>query len=79
VKKILILEQKNGAMLSGKTGTGWENAVINGTPFNGWFIGYVEKGGNTYIFATNIEASNQASSGKAKEITLNILKDKNIY
>jgi bla regulator protein BlaR1 len=79
VKEILVLEQKNGAMLSGKTGTGWENAVINGTPINGWFIGYVEKNGNTYIFATNIEASNYASSGKAKEITLNILKDKNIY
>jgi bla regulator protein BlaR1 len=46
---------------------------------NGRFIGYVEKDGNTYIFATNIEASNNASSGKAKEITLNILGDKHIY
>lgn len=79
VKQILIMEQKNGATLSGKTGTGWENAVINGIPINGWFIGYVEKDGNTYIFATNIEAANNATGGKAKEITLNILKDKNIY
>lgn len=79
VKEILVMEQKNGAILSGKTGTGWENAVINGTPINGWFLGYVEKDGNTYVFATNIEAANNASSSKAKEITLNILKEKHIY
>jgi beta-lactamase class D len=30
--------------------------VINGVPINGYFIGYVEKYGNIYLFATNIEA-----------------------
>ncbi|WP_051271178.1 class D beta-lactamase [Shimazuella kribbensis] len=79
VKQILVMEQKNGAVLSGKTGTGWKDAVINGVPINGWFVGYVEKEGNTYIFATNIEAENNATSGKAKEITFNILRDKHIY
>jgi bla regulator protein BlaR1 len=79
VKQILVLEEKNGAILSGKTGLGWKDAVINGVPINGWFVGYVEKDGNTYIFATNIEAENNATSGKAKEITFNILRDKHIY
>ncbi|MED1469857.1 penicillin-binding transpeptidase domain-containing protein [Bacillus salipaludis] len=79
VKKILVIDHKNGALLSGKTGTGWANGEINGTPINGWFIGYVEKKGETYIFTTNIEADHNASSSKAKDITLRILKDKGIY
>ncbi len=79
VKNILVLEKTNGAILSGKTGTGWKDAEINGIPVNGYFIGYVEKDGNTYLFATNIEATNNASSGKAKEITLKVLHDLQIY
>ncbi|MBI0579466.1 class D beta-lactamase [Neobacillus cucumis] len=79
VKKILVMDQKDGALLSGKTGTGWKDGVINGIPVNGNFIGYVEKDGNAYIFATNIEADNLASSSKAKQITLQILKDKKIF
>lgn len=79
VKQIIKLEEKNGAVLSGKTGTGWKDAVINGVPINGNFVGYVEKDGNVYVFATNIEANDLATSGKAKEITLKILNDLGIY
>ncbi|SHF40493.1 Beta-lactamase class D [Seinonella peptonophila] len=79
VKQALVLEEKNKAVLSGKTGTGWKDAQINGIPINGTFIGYVEKDNNTYLFATNIEAADKATSGKAKEITLKILHDKKIY
>ncbi len=79
VKKILVLDEKNGAVLSGKTGTGWKDAVINGTPVNGYFVGYVEKKGNVYFFATNIEAKDTASGGKARAITLQILHDKRIF
>lgn len=79
VKKIMVLEEKNGAILFGKTGTGWKDAQLNGIPVNGNFIGYVEKDGNTYLFATNIEATENASGGKAKAITLSILQNKQIY
>ncbi|PTM57531.1 penicillin-binding transpeptidase domain-containing protein [Desmospora activa] len=76
VRDILILEQTEEYTLSGKTGAGfkqeWEEPVL------GWFIGVLEKDGKRYTFVTNIEGE-QASSGKAKEITLQILRDKGLY
>lgn len=75
VKDSIKLERKEGALLSGKTGTG----TVNGKNINGWFIGYVESGRNTYFFATNIQNENNANGSKAAEITLSILKEKGIY
>lgn len=75
VKEAIKLEEKNNEILSGKTGTG----TVNGNDINGWFIGYVENGENTYFFATNIENKENASGVKAAEITLSILKDMGIY
>lgn len=79
VKKIIVLSDNNGAVLSGKTGSG---ADSDGRYINGWFIGYVEKGGNVYIFAANIEptgdSGNAASGQTAKDITMEILKDKGL-
>lgn len=76
VRDILILEQTEEYTLSGKTGTGfnqeWKDPVL------GWFVGVLEKDGKRYFFVTNIEGE-QASSGKAKEITLQILRDKGLY
>ncbi len=75
VKNILKISENNGAVLSGKTGTGTEN----GKNKNGWFIGYVEKNNHTFFFATNIQNQDDATGKKATEITLSILKDKKIY
>lgn len=75
IKQILRLSEKDGAVLSGKTGTG----VINDKNTNGWFIGYVEKDDNTFIFATNIQGKNNATGKSAVNITLSILSEKNIY
>ncbi len=75
VKKVLRLSEKGGAALSGKTGTG----SVNGKSINGWFIGYVEKHGNTFIFATNICSEDNANGSTAMQITLDILYDKDIY
>jgi bla regulator protein BlaR1 len=79
VKDSLLLYESNGAFLSGKTGTG----LANKTQGNGWFIGYVEIGSNTYFFATNIQTSIQngknANGSSAVNITLSILKDKGIF
>ncbi|WP_449623111.1 BlaR1 family beta-lactam sensor/signal transducer, partial [Robertmurraya sp. Marseille-Q9965] len=75
VKEALQLEERDGSTLSGKTGTG----NVNGKNINGWFIGYVETKDNTYFFATNIHNEGDADGRKAAEITLSILKDKEVY
>ncbi|WP_343270242.1 BlaR1 family beta-lactam sensor/signal transducer [Lentibacillus songyuanensis] len=75
VKNALQMEEKDGAILYGKTGTG----NVNGKDINGWFIGFVETGTNTYFFATNIQDRDHASGSTAAEITLSILKNKQIY
>ncbi len=46
VKDSIRLEESNGRVLSGKTGT----SVINGELHAGWFIGYVETADNTFFF-----------------------------
>ncbi|SFB08160.1 bla regulator protein blaR1 [Lentibacillus halodurans] len=75
VKETIQLEEKDGATLSGKTGTG----NINDKNIRGWFIGYVETRKNTYFFATNIQNRNNATGSGAAEITQSILQDKGIY
>lgn len=52
VKRILVRERAEDYTLSGKTG--WTTA--NATNI-GWFVGYVERDGNTWFYATLIEAS----------------------
>lgn len=85
VKDVILLSNENGIKLSGKTGSGQNsnNNKSNILNINGWFVGYVEKDNNVYFFATNIEANEitkQSADGqKAKEITLKILRDKNLY
>lgn len=75
VKNMLRLSEKDGAVLSGKTGTG----AVNGHSINGWFVGFVEANGNTYIFATNISGGDDAGGKAAVQITCSILSDKGIY
>ncbi len=71
VKDILVLEKTPVSQLSGKTGT-----QLRVKPSINWFGGYVEKDGNVYIFATNLELSEgDTSSTRAKETTQRILLD----
>ena len=58
----------------GKTGTG----IVNGNQLNGWFVGFVESKGKVFAFATNIQGKVWTDGATAKNITLSILKDKNI-
>jgi len=69
-KEILILEKNNEYTFRGKTGSGM---VTDKTSW-GWFVGYVTRDDNAYIFATNIEAQKGANGGAAREITKNILR-----
>ena len=59
----------------GKTGTG----RVDGQDVNGWFVGLLETTGNTYFFATNIQAAENATGGKASEISLSILSHMGIW
>ncbi len=56
VKDILTLERMPSYTLSGKTGGG---AIAEGK-YIGWFVGYLETGGNVYLFATNLEGASFA-------------------
>ncbi|WP_324823917.1 BlaR1 family beta-lactam sensor/signal transducer [Sinanaerobacter sp. ZZT-01] len=75
VKSIMKVLEQDNIVLSGKTGTG----IIDNKSINGWFVGYLEKDGQVYIFATNIRGQDNADGKNAREITLSILQDKKIY
>ena len=64
-----------GKSFYGKTGTG----RVDGEDVNGWFVGYIETAGNTYFFATNIQAAENATGSKASEISLSILSHMGIW
>jgi beta-lactamase class D len=70
VINIIVLEETPVYRLSGKTG--WATSV---NPDVGWFVGYVEKGGNVYYFATNVNLEGSVESlGKISQaITMEIL------
>jgi len=76
LRNAIVLSEYNGAVLSGKTGSG---ISTNGGVTSGWFVGYVERGGNAYIFATYIQGNDYAWGSAAAEITLSILNYKGIY
>ena len=73
-KSILIDEQGDGFILSGKTGWTTDPVIQSDV---GWYVGYLEKGGNVYFFATNIESKEPLDSfvKARKEITMNILRE----
>jgi beta-lactamase class D len=71
VKGILALEKTDTDVLNGKTGSGQVDGV-----YTGWFVGYVEKEGNAYFFATNLQAAHPNAKGtEAKNIALSILQE----
>jgi len=74
VKEALRLSERDGALLSGKTGTG----AVNDSIVNGWFVGYVETDRGTFVFATYIQGDNGGGS-MAAQITLSILESKEIF
>ena len=75
VRKIIAQSFDNGALFSGKTGAG----SVEGVYSIGWFVGVLEKNKQRYYFATNIEAVDGASGIKARAISIEVLKQLNIY
>jgi bla regulator protein BlaR1 len=84
VKKIIQLDERNGATLYGKTGSGTKEpgfAAIGpgATIVSGWFVGFLETGQGTFFFATHINAESNATGAMAKEITLRLLDKLRIF
>ena len=75
VKNSICLFSSEDKNFYGKTGTG----RVDGQDVNGWFVGLLETTGNTYFFATNIQAAENATGGKASEISLSILSHMGIW
>lgn len=71
LKDIMTLDKSDVYVLRGKTGSGTGKDEKYS---QGWFVGFVTHSNNTFIFATNITAPENANGKKAKEITYNILK-----
>lgn len=61
-------------MLYGKTGSGTDaNGKI------GWFVGFLESNGTTYVFACNITAGENPSGKVARTIVENVLKSQGLF
>lgn len=76
VKGLMIIKKDSDWILSGKSGGGIMKDEA-GTKTIGWFTGYIEKNGEVYFFATNIESAKSAQTDFADspmEITVAILK-----
>jgi len=79
VKEILPrLQGGGGAVLRGKTGSGVDEERHRSL---GWFVGYVERGSDAAIFATNIKGTEQegADGPKARDVTLRLLKERKLF
>lgn len=75
VKKAIRISSTSDGTLSGKTGTG----RVNGRDNNAWFIGYVEKSGHVYYFATNLQGTANTTGSEASKITESILAKLHIW
>jgi beta-lactamase class D len=72
VEKMIILDVTSEQVLRGKTGWGDQNGKNIG-----WLVGWVEKGGNVYFYATNIESEKETDTfvQARREITEKILSE----
>lgn len=75
VKNAICLYSGTQGSFYGKTGTE-ESEHEN---ISGWFTGFIEKPGNTYFFATNIQGRHNITGPVATELTFSILSDLKIW
>lgn len=75
VKSIMIYEKTEDYIIRAKTGWGIRFEIQVG-----WFIGYLERDGNVYFFATNVESKNPEKGYISRvEITKKILSELGLY
>lgn len=72
VKDIMLTGDTSEFKLRAKTGSAIDTSYL------GWYVGYLEKDGNAFIFATTLESGDpddELAFARRKEITLAIFKD----
>lgn len=74
VKELMLLEENDHARLYAKTG--WAARVETQI---GWFVGFVEKQDELWIFALNIDMTKPAHQAARIEISKEILKEEGIF
>lgn len=73
VKDIMIYEKTPEYTIRAKTG--WFGFGDSSITNIGWYVGYVEKGGNVYFFATNIDIRDPQDSLARIQLTRRCFKD----
>ncbi len=73
LRKLMIVEETPAYVLRAKTG--WAQNVA---PQIGWYVGYVEVGGQVWFFAANMEIARPEDSSLRQEITMKALHLKGI-
>jgi len=76
LRDIMQAEKTDKGTLYGKTGSGTD---ANGRADLGWFVGFLESGGTTYVFACNITGGENPSGKTARAIVTNILKSQELF
>ena len=68
LKAIMLVEQTNDYTLYAKTG--WTGAALH----VGWYVGYVEKGDETWLFAMNMRMDRAEQAALRKDLTIQSLR-----
>lgn len=75
LKEIMEVEKTEKGTLYGKTGSRTDS---QGVGVSGWFVGFLQHGDATYVFACNITGGDNPSGKAARSIVEDILKSKNL-
>ncbi|VAW56028.1 Class D beta-lactamase [hydrothermal vent metagenome] len=73
LKKIMIVEENPKYSLRAKTG--WANRIKYQ---HGWYVGYIEVNGKTWLFANNIQIKSKSDLAFRKQLVIESLKLKKI-
>lgn len=73
LKGIMLSDENPDYSLRAKTG--WANRIKNQ---HGWYIGYIETNGNTWLFANNIQINSKSDLVFRKQLVIESLRLKNI-
>lgn len=72
VKELMLVDSTETYQLYAKTGWGMT------TPEIGWYVGFVEKAGNTWIFSLNLNIIKEEDKNARKDIVYSVLREEGI-
>lgn len=76
LRDIMLVEKTEKGALYGKTGSGTD---ASGKKNLGWFVGFLESKGTTYVFACNITGGENPSGKTARTMVENVLKSQGLF